>query len=129
MRARLLARALAAHSHTSSSYSVTPVKCALNSQAYGTFLLNMGLPLIVPLIAALFLFPMVLISKCVIAKNRAHPIPHYKGKCGIPRRLAIWWCTREAMSEKDIAQYREPVDFLSRLVAVVIFMLFTLCTS
>jgi len=106
--------------------SAMPVKCALDSQAYGTFLATMALPLLVPIIASAFLTPMVLISRCMVKKRNAEPIPTYNGRWGIPRVLARWRFLRVPMDAKTRAQWREPVDFVSRLVAIQVFMMFTL---
>ena len=106
--------------------SAMPVKCALDSQAYGTFLATMALPLLVPIIASAFLTPMVLISRCTVKKRNTEPIPTFNGRWGIPRFLARWRFLREPMDAKTRKQWREPVDFVSRLVAIQVFMMFTL---
>ena len=109
--------------------SVTFVKCALDSQAYGTFIANMLLPCCVPLVASLWLIPLVLISRARMQKRNTEPIPIFKGRFGIPRALTKWKVLRVPMTAKERAQWREPVDFLSRLVAIQVFMLFTLYPS
>jgi hypothetical protein len=87
--------------------SALPIKCALNSQAYGTFIATMVLPLLVPSIATVFLTPMVFISRHMVKKRNAEPIPTYSGRCGIPRVFARWRCLRVPMDAKTRAQWRE----------------------
>ena len=106
--------------------SVLPLKCAMNSQAYGSFLANMTLPLLVPLIAVIFLAPMVLISRRIALRRLAKPVPAFKGVCNLPRRWVPCYCLRTPMTANDIDRYHSPVDFSSRLIAIIIFMLFTL---
>ena len=106
--------------------TVLPLKCALNSQGYGTFLVNITLPWLVPIFASIFLLPAVLISRSRKSKRDAEPIPKFKGRFGMPRWFAKWRVTRIPMTAKDRKQWREPIDFLSRLVAIQIFMLFTM---
>ena len=106
--------------------SVLPLKCTLNSQAYGTFIANIVLPWLVPIIASVFLVPMVLLSRATVKKRKTKLIPTFKGRFGLPTVLAKWKILRVPMTAKDRARWHAPVDFLSRLVAVQIFMLFTL---
>ena len=42
--------------------SVLPIKCTLGSQAYGPFLLNMLLPILIPALIVIFLVPMKIID-------------------------------------------------------------------
>ena len=94
-----------------------------------TFIANMTLPLVVPIIASIFLIPMVLISRCTANKRKTEAVPTFNGRWGIPRVLARWRFLRVPMDKKTFTQWREPVDFLSRLVAIQVFMMYTLYPS
>ena len=104
--------------------SATFVKCAFNSQAYGTFIANMLLPCLVPLIASPFLLLKVIYTRLRLRKRNHEPIPNFRGRFGIPRFCATRKCLRVPMTPKDRALWREPVDFLSRLVAIQVFMFY-----
>lgn len=43
--------------------SLLPIKCALNSQSYGQFFLNMSMPVVLSLIVLITLFPMIFIQR------------------------------------------------------------------
>ena len=50
------------------------IKCLLNSQSYGPFLLNMALPILLSILTGLVMFPTTLVKKCLAARQRASDV-------------------------------------------------------
>jgi hypothetical protein len=109
--------------------SLLPIKCALGSQIYGTFLLNMALPVGALAVAALFMVPTALIEKCVRRRRTADAVPTFKGAHNIPRCLAVHTVMRAPMDEDDIAEWQGPFYPTKRLSATSVFLLFLLCVE
>lgn len=106
--------------------SLLPLKCAMGSQSYGPFLLNMALPLVAPLVIAALLVPMTLVQRNAHANRKAQPMPVFKGRFGIPRALACCALLRTPMTEADQASFAVPFDPRARFAGVMVFVLFTL---
>ena len=106
--------------------SITAVKCTLNSQAYGTFLMNMFAPFAILAIAALFMIPTKAIDTCVKNRRMGKVPPTYKGVAGLPRCFTPYTCMRRSMTMSDTRAWSAPIDSAPRLVAVLVFTLFTL---
>ena len=110
--------------------SMVPVKCALNSQIYGPFLLNMALPPILIATAALLLVPKT-IAEIYVRKGRnamqPSDAPPYKGKYNMPRFIAGRMpCrkARKAMNPDDVAEWLDRFHPGQRLAGVTVFVLF-----
>ena len=108
--------------------SLMPIKCTLGSQGYGSFIVNMSLPFIVPIIALIFILPAKVVSYLKIKRQRAKNMtpPKYKSYLRIPRFCACFHCCRRPTTEMDKAKWAEEIDPQSRIVAVQVFALFTL---
>ena len=107
--------------------SLLPIKCALQSQIYGTFLLNMTLPLILLVVAALIMIPTALVEKRIREGRGARVAPVFKGVANIPRRLAFHTVMRSPMTADDIAEWRGPFYPMKRFAGIVVFLLFFMC--
>ena len=82
--------------------SLLPVKCFLQSQMNGPFFINMALPVILPIIAALILVSTAFVEKYwVRARRKKKKAPTYKGKFNLPRFIARCRALRNPMTEDD----------------------------
>ena len=106
--------------------SITAVKCTLNSQAYGTFLMNMFAPFAILAVAGVFMMPAKFIDACIKTRRIGKTAPSYKGMGGLPRIFVPFTCMRRAMTMSDTKAWSTPIDSVPRLVAVLVFTLFTL---
>ena len=106
--------------------SVLPIKCLMNSQAYGTFIINMLLPFIVAILASVIIVIYGTFDTCVKRRRETSETPTYKGRFGLHRCCAVYTCLRVPMSRIDSESYRAPIRKAHRLVAVLVFFLFTL---
>ena len=87
--------------------SFLPVKCALNSQIYGPFLLNMAMPPVLLAVAALLMWPKVLFEKGRAALHRKRGgVPHHKARFSLPRQIAVCRVMRKPMESVDIGTFR-----------------------
>ena len=109
--------------------SLLPIKCALDSQIYGTFLLNMALPPTLLAITVLIMIPTALIEDRRRHRRKDSPPPVFKGIAGIPRCLAVHTLLRSPMDDDDIAEWRGPFSPNKRLSAITVFLLFILCVT
>ena len=105
--------------------SMLPVKCALQSQIYGPFLLNMGMPLIMLAIAAVILIPKALGERCMRDRRKGRQAPPFKGKFNLPRRLVVLTALRDPMAAADVAEWHAPFKPSQRISGVVVFILFS----
>jgi len=105
--------------------SMLPVKCALQSQIYGPFLLNMSMPLIMLALAAVILIPKALGERCMRERRKGHEAPPFKGKLNLPRRLVVLTALRDPMTAADIAEWHAPFKSSQRFSGVVVFVLFS----
>jgi len=105
--------------------SVLPIKCALKSQIYGPFLLNMALPFILLAIAGLLLIPKTLGEMLIRQRRKGREVPTWKGKWRLPRRVAVLTWLREPMDKQDIALWHDKFHPKQRLAGVAVFILFT----
>ena len=106
--------------------SMLPIKCALNSQIYGPFLLNMSLPIVLIVVAALFLIPKTFGENCRRKQRDGREAPPFKGKLNLPRRLAVCKVLRTPMTSNDIQEWHGKFHPMARLSGVVTFVLFSL---
>jgi len=106
--------------------SVLPIKCMLGSQVYATFVMNMCIPLIVPLIAVIFLVPARIVSHYTTKKRLTQSPPVWKTAAQGPRIAGFFTCMRRPMEHGDKVKWGAPLDVVSRLVAVQVFCLFSL---
>ena len=109
--------------------SMLPIKCALQSQIYGTFLLNMTLPLILLVVAALIMIPTALVERRMRRGRGALPAPVFKGVANIPRRLAFHTLMRSPMTADDIVEWRGPFYPMKRFAGITVFLLFFMCVG
>ena len=106
--------------------SMLPIKCAMHSQIYGPFLLNMALPLLLPMIASVLLVPMIASEHFRRKTRNGRAAPVYKGKFNLPRWLAVCKVLRAPMDADDVAEWSDKFHPTQRLSGVTVFVLFTL---
>ena len=106
--------------------SMLPIKCALESQLYGPFLLNMLLPLLGLGVAALLLIPKTLIERKKRAMRAKLPMPSFQGRGPIPDTLAVCKVLRKPMDKQRRAEWHAPFLPSQRFSGVAVFVLFTL---
>ena len=109
--------------------SLMPIKCALKSQVYGPFLLNMSLPFILLFIAAVIMIPKYLYEK--FARQRRidndDPVPTFKGVFNLPRVLAPFSFLRLPMTLADVKAWKaKSFSVQGRFAGVAVFTMFTL---
>ena len=109
--------------------SMLPIKCALQSQIYGTFLLNMSLPLILLVVAALIMIPTALVQRRMRRRRGARAAPVFKGVAIIPRCLAFHTLMRSPMTADDIVEWRGPFYPAKRFAGITVFLLFFMCVG
>ena len=105
-----------------------PIKCALRSQVYGPFLLNMAIPFIVIALAGVAMVPKMLWEKYARRKRirEGTPVPRFKGKCNIPRACTPCSALRLPMTPNDVAGWRAAnFSAQGRFAGVVVFAMFT----
>ena len=106
--------------------SLLPIKCALNSQIYGPFILNMSAPPAALIAAAVLMIPKYLLER-KIRKARADAIaPVFKGKFNLPRMLAVHTLLRAPMTATDVTEWFGTFRPLERIAGVFTFLLFFL---
>ena len=109
--------------------SLMPIKCALKSQVYGPFLLNMSLPFILLFIAAVIMIPKYLYEKCARKRriDNDDPVPTFKGKFNLPRVLAPFSFLRLPMTPADVKAWKaKSFSVQGRFAGVAVFTMFTL---
>jgi hypothetical protein len=107
--------------------SMLPVKCAMKSQIYGPFIMNMAAPPILVSIAVLMIIPMKLWEDREHASRKeGETAPVFKGSLYIPRRLARYTFCRAPMFPEDIEEWNNKFSGRQRLAGVTVFILFTL---
>ena len=106
--------------------SMMPIKCAMNSQIYGPFLLNMAIPFILVALAAVLLIPKTIGEKLLRKCRAGRQAPRFKGKYNVPRRLAVCTLLRAPMTAGDVTEWHDTFHPTQRLAGVVTFVLFSL---
>ena len=109
--------------------SLMPIKCALKSQVYGPFLLNMSLPIILLFVAAVIMIPKYLYEKCARKRriDNDDPVPTFKGKFNLPRFLAPFSFLRLPMTPADVKAWKaKSFSVQGRFAGVAVFTMFTL---
>ena len=106
--------------------SVLPIKCALESQIYGPFLLNMALPLLGLGLAALLLIPKTLVEQKKRVLRSKLPMPSFQGRGPIPDALAVCKVLRKPTSQQQRAEWQSPFFPSQRFSGVAVFVIFTL---
>ena len=109
--------------------SMLPIKCALQSQIYGPFLLTMSLPFLLIGAAALLLIPKIIGERLIRKCREGKVAPTFKGKFKLPRALAVCAILRLPMSAADEAEWHDSFHPTQRFAGVVVFILFTLYPS
>jgi hypothetical protein len=109
--------------------SLLPIKCALNSQIYGPFLLNMASPPAALAVAALLMIPKTAVERRIRKRRTAANVPIFKGKFILPRWLAVHRLLRNPMTTADAVEWLGEFRPKERLMGVVIFLLFFLCVE
>ena len=109
--------------------SMLPIKCALQSQIYGPFLLTMVLPFLLIGIASLILIPKTWCEKKLRWQRIGKESPVYKGKFNLPRWAAFHKKLRVPMTESDVTEWRGDFQPSERIAGVAVFVLFTLYPS
>jgi len=107
--------------------SLLPVKCALGSQIYGTFVLNMALPPVLLAAAALIMIPTAFLEKRARSQRAQLTAPRFKGTANIPRSCAVYRITRTPMTAYDVEAWSGPFHPIKRYKGVAIFLLFFMC--
>ena len=109
--------------------SLMPIKCALQSQVYGPFLLNMALPAIVLALAGVAMIPKIFWERRIRAKRakESTPTPAFKGKFNLPRPLAPCRILRRPMTLDDIKVWHATTfNAQGRFAGVAVFAMFSL---
>ena len=106
--------------------SLLPIKCALNSQIYGPFLITMLLPFVLLIVAALLVIPKVLVELLLRRGRDEEEAPVFKGRMNIPRLLAVYRPMRLPMHEGEVIAWRGNFHAMERFSGVVVFIVFTL---
>ena len=109
--------------------SLLPIKCALGSQIYGPFIVNMLLPPLALAGAALIMVPTAIIERRVRQRRKRSEAPVFKGKINIPRCLAVHKLMRSPMTEADTDEWRGDFFPAQRLAGVAAFLMFFLCVA
>lgn len=109
-----------------------PVKCLLGSQFYGTYALNMFTPFIAAAATCVLIGPIWAIKAIQAERAAGRPnkqVPHNISNpfCCRPSRPAHSWERKlYELQNKRSADVFEPT---SRFIAVLVFVLFAVCTS
>ena len=106
--------------------SLLPIKCALNSQYYGPFLITMLLPFLLLIVAALLMIPKVLIEKRMRNGRADKEPPVFKGRMNIPHCIAVYRPMRLPVNGADVTAWRGNFHAMERFSGVVVFIAFTL---
>jgi hypothetical protein len=109
--------------------ALMPVKCALHSQIYAPFLLNMALPPTALALSALIMLPTAYIEHRLRRGRVGEEAPTFKGKFNLPRWLAVVKWARAPMTPADTAEWRGDFFPAKRLAGVSTFLLFFLCVG
>jgi hypothetical protein len=109
--------------------SMLPIKCALQSQIYGPFLLTMALPFLLLSLAGLLLIPKYLGEKALRKKRVGQNAPRFKVRCNLPRCIGCCRAMRKPMTAADIEEWRSPFAPTQRLAGVAVFLIFSLYPS
>lgn len=103
-----------------------PIKCVLQSQLYGPFLLTMALPLVATACSVLLMIPTALIEHARRRKRVDAVPPVFKGKINIPRCVAMHRLLRDPMTDADVAEWRGDFYPRKRIAGVCVFVLYAL---
>jgi len=109
--------------------SMLPIKCALQSQIYGPFLLTMALPFLLLSLAGLLLIPKYLGEKAMQKKRVGQVAPRFKVRCNLPRCIGRCRAMRKPMTAADIEEWHSPFAPTQRLAGVAVFLIFSLYPS
>jgi hypothetical protein len=109
--------------------SMLPIKCALQSQIYGPFLLAMALPFLLLALAGLLLIPIYLGKKAMRKKRVGQNAPRFKVRCNLPRCIGCCRAMRKPMTAADIEEWHSPFAPTQRLAGVAVFLIFSLYPS
>jgi hypothetical protein len=109
--------------------SMLPIKCALQSQIYGPFLLTMALPFLLLALAGLLLIPIYLGKKAMRKKRVGQNAPRFKVRCNLPRCIGCCRAMRKPMTAADIEEWHSPFAPTQRLAGVAVFLIFSLYPS
>ena len=104
--------------------SLLPIKCALGSQIYGPFIVNMLLPPLALAGAALIMVPTAIVERHIRNRRSRSKAPVFKGKFNIPRCLAVHKLMRSPMTEADKDEWLGDFFPVQRLAGVGAFLLF-----
>jgi hypothetical protein len=104
--------------------SALPLKCLLNSQIYGPFIVNMLLPPLALAGAALIMVPTAIVERHIRNRRSRSKAPVFKGKFNIPRCLAVHKLMRSPMTEADKDEWLGDFFPVQRLAGVGAFLLF-----
>jgi hypothetical protein len=109
--------------------SMLPIKCVLESQIYGPFILTMSLPFLLITIASLLLVPRAFCEKKLRTQRQGKEPPRFKGKMNLPRWMAFHRKLRLPMTEDDKTEWLADFNPVERISGVIVFILFTLYVS
>ena len=110
--------------------SMLPIKCALQSQIYGPFLLTMALPVLLLTVAGLLLIPKSFGEKAMRKKRVGQDAPRFKVRFNLPRCIGCCRAMRKPMTAADIEEWRSPLfKPMHRLAGVAVFLIFSLYPS
>jgi len=108
--------------------SALPIKCLMNSQIYGTFILNMVTPLLAVLATSVLIVPVWLLKRACEAMRASRP-----RRRAPMEKIEVTQCCRRAATatwERDTwllnqkRKERQPFEPAPRFVAVLVFVLF-----
>ena len=109
--------------------SMLPIKCVLESQIYGPFILTMALPFLLVAVASLFILLRALCEKKMRKQRQGKEPPRFKGKMNLPRWIAFHKKLRLPMTEDDIKEWHAEFQPAERISGVTVFIIFTLYVS
>ena len=109
--------------------AMLPIKCVMESQIYGPFILTMALPFILVAVASLFILLRALCEKKMRKQRQGKEPPRFKGKMNLPRWIAFHKKLRLPMTEDDIKEWHAEFQPAERISGVTVFILFTLYVS
>ena len=109
--------------------SMLPIKCALQSQIYGPFLLTMLLPPVLLGLAGLLLIPTTLVERAMRAERAGRDAPTFTTPLHLPRCIVCCKALRKPMTAAETEEWYSPFAPMQRLAGVAVFVIFSLYPS
>jgi hypothetical protein len=109
--------------------ALLPVKCAMNSQMYGPFLLTMAMPPVLLLLSCMLMIPKLWYEQRQLKMKLRGGVPKFKGRFQLPRALVPCRALRLPMTRNDAVEYTKRFRPSFRIAGVAVFLLFSLYPS